>query len=127
MNPLSPLVLGAVALGGAAGSVCRYLVSLGTVGLGLATPFGTLAVNVAGGLAIGVLAEFLAREVVAPLWRPLLITGFLGGFTTFSAFSLEVVTLWRGEATIALLYAAASVLLSVLACLAGVMTARAFA
>ncbi|MCU0985074.1 MAG: CrcB family protein [Acetobacteraceae bacterium] len=127
MNPLSPLVLCAVAAGGAAGSVCRYLVSLGTVGLGFSSFWGTLAVNVAGGLAIGFLAELFVRETIPPPLRPLLITGLLGGFTTFSAFSLEVVTLAREGLGAAALYAVASVVLSVKACLGGVLLARAFA
>jgi CrcB protein len=127
MSPLSPLVLAAVAGGGAAGSVCRYLVSLGAVGLGFSSFWGTLAVNVAGGLAIGVLAELFVRETVPMPLRPLLITGFLGGFTTFSAYSLEVVALARESAGLAALYAAASVVLAVKACLGGMLLARVFA
>lgn len=124
MTSLSPAVLGAVALGGAAGSVCRYLVSLGAVAVGFSSVWGTLAVNVAGGIAIGFLAELFLRETISPLLRPLLITGFLGGFTTFSAFSLEVLTLSRESVGIAALYAVASVVLSVKACLGGVLLAR---
>jgi CrcB protein len=127
MTALSPAVLGAVALGGAAGSVCRYLVSLGAVGLGFSSVWGTLAVNVAGGLTIGFLAELFVRETISPLVRPLLITGFLGGFTTFSAFSLEVLTLSREGLGVAALYAVASVVLSVKACLGGVLLARVLA
>lgn len=127
MTALSPAVLGAVALGGAAGSVCRYLVSLGAVGLGFSSVWGTLTVNAAGGLAIGFLAELFVRETISPLLRPLLITGFLGGFTTFSAFSLEVLTLSRESLGMAALYAAASVVLSVKACLGGILLARVIA
>ncbi len=81
-----------VALGGAAGSVSRYLVGLASLRLfGPGFSWGTLAVNLAGGLAIGIMAEMLALKLDAsqPV-RLLAITGFLGGFTTFSAFSLEV-------------------------------------
>ncbi|WP_291298180.1 fluoride efflux transporter CrcB [Elioraea sp.] len=127
MSALSPLALGAVAAGGAAGSVCRYLVSVGTISLGFAAPWATLAVNVAGSFVIGLMAELFARELVAPLWRPLLITGFLGGFTTFSAFSLEAIGLWREAPGTAALYVAASVVLSLKACLGGILLARVLA
>lgn len=127
MTGVTPAALGTVALGGAAGSVCRYLVSLAAPALGLSPVWGTLAVNVAGGLAIGFLAELFARETIPPLLRPLLVTGFLGGFTTFSAFSLEVLALARESAGIAALYAAGSVALSVKACLGGVLLARVLA
>ena len=127
MNPLSPAVLAAVAAGGAAGSLCRYLVSVATVAAGFAGPFGTLAVNVVGGVAIGVLAELFAREMLHPLLRPLLITGVLGGFTTFSAFSLEAVGLWRQDALLAALYIVASVALSLKGCIAGLWLARTLA
>lgn len=126
MNPLSPLVLLSVAAGGAVGSLSRYLVSLGAVGLGFSSFWGTLSVNIAGSFMIGLLAELFVRETVPVALRPLLITGFLGGFTTFSAFSLEVVGLWREGVPYALTYVAASVTLSVSACLAGVMLVRVF-
>jgi len=124
VSPLSPIVLASVAAGGAAGSVARYVVSIGAVGLGFSSFWGTLAVNVAGSFMIGLLAELFVRELVPPALRPLLITGFLGGFTTFSAFSLEVVALWREGMAYALVYVAASVMLSVAACLGGVMLVR---
>ncbi len=124
MSPLSPLVLASVAAGGAAGSVARYLVSVGAVGLGFSSFWGTLAVNVLGSFAIGLLAELFVRETAPPALRSLLITGFLGGFTTFSAFSLEVVGLGREGAGLALAYVAASVLVSVAACLGGVTLVR---
>jgi CrcB protein len=127
VSPLSPIVLASVAAGGAAGSVARYLVSIGAVGLGFSSFWGTLAVNVAGSFMIGLLAELFVRETVPLALRPLLITGFLGGFTTFSAFSLEVVALWREGIPYALVYVAASVMLSVAACLGGVMLVRASA
>jgi CrcB protein len=95
-----------VALGGAAGSVCRYLVSLLAVAtLGAHFPWGTLAVNVLGSAAIG--AAF-AAGLEGPA-RLLLVTGFLGGFTTFSAFSLEAATLFGRSPALAVLYVLASV------------------
>ncbi len=116
-----------VALGGAAGSVLRYLtvlVAARLVGPGL--PLGTLAVNVAGSFVIGVVAVWL----VGPrAWAyPLLVTGFLGGFTTFSAYSLEALRLWEGgEAGLAFAYVAGSVLLSLVAVMLGLALGRAIA
>lgn len=106
----------AVAAGGAIGSVGRYLLVRACVGwFGAGFPWGTLAVNAIGGLAIGALAQaFEQRFPASAELRAFLITGILGGFTTFSAFSLEVVDLWRGGAAIAaLLYVLASVALAV--------------
>ncbi len=79
-----------VALGGGAGSVLRYALTAGAVATGLTTPAGTLCANVLGCVAGGVLlgAVPAVREASDP-WRLLLIVGFLGGLTTFSAFSIE--------------------------------------
>jgi CrcB protein len=97
-----------VALGGAIGSVLRYL-TVAAVG----APLGTLAVNVLGSFAMGVL--FIALTARAGL-SPLLMTGILGGFTTFSAFSLDAWNLWQaGQTGEALAYVAASVGLSIVA------------
>jgi fluoride exporter len=113
--------LAMVALGGAAGSVLRYLVSLGSLALfGPGFPWGTLAVNIAGSAAIGALAG-AGMDGQA---RLLLVTGFLGGFTTFSAFSLEAVGLWERSPTLAVAYVAASVLLGAAACLVGLWLFR---
>ncbi len=95
-----------VALGGAAGSVCRYLVSVLAIStLGAGFPWGTLAVNVAGSAAIG-LAFGAGLDGPA---RLLLVTGFLGGFTTFSAFSLEAAALFERSPMLAVAYVLASV------------------
>jgi fluoride exporter len=97
-----------VALGGAIGSVLRFL-TVAAVG----APFGTFVVNVLGSFVMGVL--FVALQSRAGL-SPLLMTGILGGFTTFSAFSLDALKLWQaGQMTVALAYAGGSVLLSLLA------------
>ena len=103
-----------VALGGAFGAVARHL-----VGLAVAFPLGTLTVNVLGSLAIGfVWAHFTAKGLHG--WLPLVLTGFLGGFTTFSAFSLDTMRLIEGgRVGAALTYVAASVLLSLGACALG--------
>jgi CrcB protein len=94
-----------VALGGAAGSVLRYLVSsVALAALGDGFPWGTLAVNAAGSTAIGALAALGVQDHA----RLLLVTGLLGGFTTFSAFSLEAAQLWHRAPWLAALYVAAS-------------------
>lgn len=117
----------AVAAGGAIGSVARYLTVLwmGRL-LGADYPWGTLSVNVVGGLCMGLLAGLGAHAwQLSPELRTFLMTGILGGFTTFSAFSLDVALLWeRGETVAALAYAAASVLLSVGALFGGLWAAR---
>lgn len=101
-----------VAAGGAIGSVMRHLVGLASLRLfGPAYPWGTLAVNVAGGLAMGVFIELIARRLGASAeWRLFVATGIMGGFTTFSAFSLDVAVLWeRGQEMAAAGYVLASV------------------
>ena len=117
-----------VAAGGAVGSVLRYLVGLWTLrSFGPAFPWGTLTVNITGSFLIGVLAEAIARKFGASAeMRVFLITGILGGYTTFSAFSLDAMTLLeRGEPVTALIYVASSVLLSALAVFAGLALMRA--
>lgn len=119
-----------VALGGAFGSVCRYLVGLASIRLwGVGFPWGTLVVNVAGSFAMGVLIELLARRFDASAeLRLLLATGVLGGFTTFSSFSLDAAVLWeRGEAMTAFVYIAATVIVGIAALFAGLSLARHFA
>jgi fluoride exporter len=115
-----------VALGGALGASGRYGVSLFAVrqwGAGL--PWGTLLINVTGGFAMGLLAGLAGERRDLML---LLGVGVLGGFTTFSAFSIEVVRLIdKGQAPVAAGYALASMLLSVGAAFTGLMIARSFA
>ncbi len=113
-----------VAVGGALGAVARYGVGVGAARwLGLAFPWGTLAVNVLGGFAMGWLAARVGPEQEA--LRLALGVGVLGGFTTFSAFSLETVRLMEHQPGLAALYAAASVVLSVGACWIGLTLGRA--
>lgn len=111
--------LSLIALGGAAGSVLRYLM-VAAIG----APWGVAAVNVAGSFAIGVLFVLLdARSG----WQLLLMTGLLGGFTTFSAFSLDALKLVDGGHLVqAVAYVLASVLLSLAAVALGVALARSF-
>jgi fluoride exporter len=117
-----------VALGGAVGSVARYGVNLVAVRmLGPSFPWATLTVNVAGSFAMGLLAALIsARAGGSAELKALILTGILGGFTTFSAFSLDVVTLLeRRELAAAAGYAGASMALTILALMAGLALARA--
>jgi CrcB protein len=116
-----------VAAGGAIGAAARHLVNgLALRLLGPAFPWGTMAVNIAGSLAMGLFIELLARRFNASNELRLFVaTGILGGFTTFSAFSLDVAVLWeRGAALPAAGYALASVAGSVLALFLGLWLAR---
>lgn len=114
-----------VALGGALGAVGRYGVGRAAASLfGPGFPAGTLFVNVAGCLAMGFLAAWLALRGGQHL-APFLLTGVLGGFTTFSAFALDTLTLWeRGQGVLAAGYVVGSVLLSLLAVIAGLAIGR---
>jgi CrcB protein len=114
-----------VALGGAIGASLRYLTNVGAMRLfGPGFPYATLIVNILGSFVMGLLVVFLARKGGNHL-APLLMTGILGGFTTFSAFSLDTLTLWeRGDQVAALAYVAASVILSLAAIIAGLALAR---
>lgn len=116
-----------VATGGAMGSLLRWSVGVAALRwLGAGFPFGTLIVNVTGSFLMGVaFAAIAARLDLQGEWRALVMTGFLGGFTTFSAFSLDVVLLGdRGEWALAAIYVVASVVLSVLALLLGLWICR---
>ena len=120
-----------VALGGAIGAGCRHLVNLGSLRLfGPNFPVGTMTVNVVGGLFMGLLAGYFALRYTGggQGLRLFLTTGILGGFTTFSAFSLDALLLWeRGDAVTALVYVVLSVLLSIAALAAGLYVMRAIA
>jgi len=113
--------------GGAIGSILRYLANVGFGRwLGAGFPWATLFVNVAGSLAMGFLAEMIAlRFEGSPVLRTFLLTGILGGFTTFSAFSLDVASLIdRNQAMLSALYVSASVGVSILALYVGVALAK---
>ncbi|PTS76704.1 fluoride efflux transporter CrcB [Sphingomonas sp. HMWF008] len=115
-----------VMAGGAIGSAARFLVGRATLrGFGPDFPYGTLTVNLVGGFAMGVLAGMLARYNAGENWRLLLGVGVLGGFTTFSAFSLDVVTMIeRGSLGVALGYTLLSVVGSIVALFAGLSLVR---
>jgi fluoride exporter len=114
-----------VALGGAIGAVARFATVMGmTRVLGDAFPYGTALVNIVGSFAMGLLFVALA-ERQAMHYAPLLMAGVLGGFTTFSAFSLDAVRLWeRGDGMLAVAYVMGSVLLSIAALLMGLAAAK---
>lgn len=118
----------AVAAGGAVGATLRYATGVAVSRMmGAGFPWSTFFVNVIGSLLIGVCIALLPRLGIAGGHRLMLflVTGVLGGFTTFSAFSLDFVVLHeRGEFGLALVYAAGSVLLSVLAVLLGMGLTR---
>lgn len=106
-----------VAVGGAVGSVLRYLLVSA-----MGAPLATLVVNVLGSFAMGILFVALSSRTQV---QPLLMAGVLGGFTTFSAFSLDALKLWQGgQEAQALAYVAGSVILSLVAVAMGVMLAR---
>ena len=118
-----------VFLGAGLGGALRHGVNVGCTRLcGPAFPWGTLAVNIVGSFVMGVLAGWLALKAVHGWSQPLrlfLSTGILGGFTTFSAFSLDAVLLWeRGQAGLAAAYVAVSVILSIAGLLAGLALVR---
>ncbi len=118
------------ALGGAFGTVARYLtVAAAARLLGPDLPWGTFAVNVTGSLAIGALMAAISQWWGgSPELRVLLVTGVLGGFTTFSAFSFDILQLIERRAFLeASLYAVGSVLLSLLAVAIGFSAIKALA
>lgn len=114
--------------GGAFGSGVRHLVNVGMArAMGPNFPWGTLTVNVVGSLLMGFLAEMILRRLGGSLEaRAFLLTGVLGGFTTFSAFTLDISTmLGRGESATAGGYIVASVAISLAALYAGLALAKA--
>jgi CrcB protein len=114
-----------VALGGAIGASLRFLAGVGIFKLtGPGFPLAVLSVNILGSFVMGMFVVFAAKTSNTHL-SPFIMTGILGGFTTFSAFSLEAYTLFeRGQTGAAGLYVLASVILSIAGLIAGVMIAR---
>lgn len=120
-------------LGGAIGAAARYLVNLAFAGPqivrgALVFPWATFTVNIAGGLLMGFLSILIAERLGAsPEWRVFLLTGILGGFTTFSAYSLDMMNLYTdgGISLRFLAYSAGSVVLAFAALVAGMALARA--
>ena len=111
-----PIVL--IGVGGAIGSILRYLITESVESRFVPSPFpyGTLVVNVAGCFAIGLIDALSDRFNIAPEWRAFLATGICGGFTTFSSFSYQGITLIRdGHSIEFLVYMFGSLFLGLLA------------
>ncbi|WP_337244858.1 fluoride efflux transporter CrcB [Luteimonas sp. gir] len=116
-----------VFLGGGLGAALRHGVNMLALRAGTTFPYGTLCINVVGSLLMGVVvAWFAARSGLSPSLRLFLMTGVLGGFTTFSAFSLEAALLYeRGQPGLAAIYVLASVVLSIGGLFVGMALVRA--
>ena len=116
-----------IALGGALGAVLRYGSVHGVVRLfAVGTPLGTMFVNVLGSFIMGLFAVWLLERIGDAKVAPFIMTGVLGGFTTFSAFSLDAIALWeQGRQAVAMAYVMGSVFGAILALLAGVLVMRA--
>jgi CrcB protein len=119
--------LASIAAGGALGALSRHGVNVAATSIaGIAFPWGTMIVNIVGSFLMGVIIVSFGQ-----IWQPpeplrlLIVTGFLGAFTTFSTFSLDTVALWeRGEMLSAGLYAGLSVVLSIAGLFAGMYLIR---
>jgi fluoride exporter len=119
-----------VFLGGGLGAALRHGINLLSARtLGTEFPYGTLIINVSGSLVMGLIAGYLAfKGDASQHWRLFLMTGILGGYTTFSAFSLDAALLYeRGATGLAALYVLASVILSIGGLFAGLALVRNFA
>ncbi|RWE40462.1 MAG: fluoride efflux transporter CrcB [Mesorhizobium sp.] len=115
-----------VVVGGGIGAGIRHLTNMGALRLvGPNYPWGTIAINIIGSFAMGLFIAILARRGGSNELRLFVATGILGGFTTFSAFSLDFATLWeRGAALPAFCYAVASVIGAIIALFLGLWLAR---
>jgi len=124
-------VIAAVGIGAALGGIVRLLISQLVIARAGASYgfYATLCINVSGSFLIGLVVQTVqARAMISPLWRPFLVTGVLGGYTTFSTFSLEALSLATdGLALTSLFYVAASVVLGIAAAFGGIATGRALA
>ncbi|MDZ4365553.1 MAG: fluoride efflux transporter CrcB [Afipia sp.] len=119
-----------VFVGGGLGASLRHAVNVGCArAWGINFPYGTFLINITGSLVMGLIAGYLAfKGEASQPWRLFIMTGILGGYTTFSAFSLDAVTLYeRGEIGMALFYVVGSVVLSIAGLVAGLALVRHFA
>ena len=116
-----------VFFGGGLGATLRHLVNVFCARcIGTGFPWGTFIINISGSTVMGLIAGYLAfKGEASQPWRLFLMTGVLGGYTTFSAFSLDAVLLYeRGETGLALLYVLGSVVLSIAGLVAGLALVR---
>lgn len=122
---MTPAVVLAVAVGGVLGTAARYGMSHFVPTADGAIPWSTLLVNVSGSFALGVVVGVLAQRPGAPTWvRPLLATGVLGSYTTYSTFAVETNNLLLASPVLAGVYLAVSVVGGVVAAMAGLRAAR---
>ena len=116
-----------VFVGGGLGSTLRHIINVVSArALGTAFPYHTFIINITGSTVMGLIAGYLAfKGEASQPWRLLLMTGILGGYTTFSAYSLDAALLYeRGEIGLALLYVLGSVVLSIAGLFAGLALMR---
>lgn len=119
-----------VFFGGGLGASLRHAINVGCARVcGTNFPYGTFVINITGSLVMGLIAGYLAfKGEASQPWRLFLMTGILGGYTTFSAFSLDTVLLYeRGELGLAALYVVSSVVLSIAGLVTGLALIRHFA
>jgi CrcB protein len=119
-----------VFLGGGVGAAMRHGINIATARvLGTEFPYATLLINISGSFIMGLIVAYLAfKGDASQHWRLFLTTGILGGYTTFSAFSLDAALLYeRGEIGMAALYVVASVAISIAGLFAGLALVRNFA
>jgi len=117
-----------IGMGGFIGTVFRYVLSLAIQNKFLSTfPYGTMSVNIIGCFLIGIIYALSDRGNISVEWRLFIATGILGGFTTFSSFSNETVSMLRdSEYCYALLYVLSTVFMGILATFAGIFLIKAF-
>jgi CrcB protein len=116
-----------VFVGGGLGASLRHTVNIACAkGIGTSFPYGTFIINITGSIVMGLIAGYLAfKGEASQPWRLFLMTGILGGYTTFSAFSLDTALLYeRGEIALALTYVLGSVVLSIAGLFAGLALVR---
>jgi CrcB protein len=116
-----------VFIGGGLGSTLRHIINMITPRvLGTGFPYHTFIINITGSIVMGLIAGYLAfKGEASQPWRLFLMTGILGGYTTFSAFSLDAALLYeRGEIGLALFYVLGSVLFSIAGLFAGLALVR---
>jgi CrcB protein len=116
-----------VFIGGGLGSSLRYTINIACSRcLGAAFPYGTFIINITGSTVMGLIAGYLAfKGEASQPWRLFVMTGILGGYTTFSAFSLDAALLYeRGEIGLALFYVVGSVVLAIAGLFAGLALVR---